>query len=222
MNLLLALSLLEIDISSGRIVQRQWDDPGPAPIGSLAKPFIALAYAQRHGFVFPRIRCRGCWKPDGHGEMNLVEAIAQSCNFYFDTLRAGLGADDLKGIALRFGLEDVDRAEPERLLRAFVELHRRRAEPGAGLILEGMRQAARTGTAKALHIDAYAKTGTAACTHSPKAPGDGLGVVLMPAPQPRTAFLIRVHGVPGSVAVRSLPLPRSTCPGCLPASRPRK
>lgn len=217
MSLLLALSLLEMEVSTGRIVTQQWEDRRPVPIGSLGKPFIALAYAQHHNFTYPRIRCRRCWKPDGHGELGIIAALAQSCNTYFDVLRASLTADDLRSIALRFGLEQLEQAEPERLLRAYIELYRRANEPGVGSILLGMRQAAKSGTAKGLKMDVFAKTGTAPCTHLPKAPGDGFGVVLMPAAQPVKGFLIRVHGVPGSIAIRSLPLPRSTCPGCSPA-----
>ncbi|MBL8232844.1 MAG: hypothetical protein JNL98_30375 [Bryobacterales bacterium] len=230
MSLLLAISLLEIDLATGNVVRREWEDTKPVPIGSLAKPFIALAYAQRHGFVYPRVRCKRCWKPDGHGEMEIVPAIAQSCNTYFDALRQGVPEDELRSVALRFGLEQLDRAEPEKLLRAYVELHRRAAEPGVASILEGMRKASASGTAKALGRDAYAKTGTAACTHRPRAPGDGFAVVLAPAPQPRTAILVRVHGAPGSVAVKTAgksaiknsPSPNSICPGCSPVSPRRK
>lgn len=226
MSLLLAMSLLEIDLATGNVVRREWEDTKPVPIGSLAKPFIALAYAQRHGFVYPRVRCKRCWKPDGHGEMGIVAAIAQSCNTYFEALRKSVSEDELRSVALRFGLEQLDRAEPEKLLRAYVELYRRAAEPGAASILEGMREAAASGTAKAIGSDAYAKTGTAACTHQPRAPGDGFAVILTPAPQPRTAILVRVHGAPGSAAVksaiRSSPSPNSICRGCSPASPRRK
>ncbi|MCS7024711.1 MAG: hypothetical protein NZV14_07905 [Bryobacteraceae bacterium] len=218
MNLLLLVSLLEIDLTTGQEVRRQWEPEKAIPVGSLSKPFLAFAYAQRHGFSFPKIRCHGCWKPGGHGELDIVRALALSCNRYFDVLRSQVPEEHLQAVVQQFGLHHPERAEPEQLLHAYIELYRRAEEPGVASILQGMRQAARYGTAQALGEDAYAKTGTAPCTHQKRAPGDGLAVVLYPASQPRRAVLVRVHGVPGSVAVRSaiksLRSQSSTCRGC--------
>lgn len=197
---LVLLSFLRMDVRTGRVLERQWQDDRPIHPGSLAKPFIALAYAQSHQFRFPEITCTRCWLPRGHGRIGLRDAIAQSCNTYFDTLRAALGPGELDAVARRFGLRSVDEARPEELLRAYIELSRRAAEPGVNVILEGMRLAAKSGTAKRLAHDALAKTGTAPCTHIPKAPGDGFVVVLYPAVQPRVALLARLHGRPGSHA----------------------
>jgi cell division protein FtsI/penicillin-binding protein 2 len=197
---LVLLSFLRMDVQTGSVLERQWQDERPIHPGSLVKPFIALAYAQSHQFRFPEINCTRCWLPRGHGRIGLRDAIAQSCNSYFDTLRAALGPGELDAVARRFGLRGVDEARPEELLGAFVELSRRSAEPGVSVILEGMRLAARAGTAKRLAHDALAKTGTAPCTHTPKAPGDGFVVVLYPAVQPRVALLARLHGRPGSYA----------------------
>jgi hypothetical protein len=47
------------------------------------------------------------------------------------------------------------------------------------------------------------KTGTAACSHSPRAPGDGFAVVLVPAANPQFLLMVRVHGVPGSQAAKT-------------------
>ena len=47
---------------------------------------------------------------------------------------------------------------------------------------------------------ALVKTGTAACTHSAHAPGDGFVVALVPAEQPELLLMVRVHGVPGAKA----------------------
>ena len=105
-------------------------------------------------------------------------------------------------MAQDFGLTTVDQAAPEALLRAYIELTRRRAEPGVAPILEGMRQACRNGTARDLQRDALAKTGTASCSHKPKAPGDGFALVLYPVEQPRVAVLVRLHSRPGSHAAR--------------------
>jgi hypothetical protein len=50
---------------------------------------------------------------------------------------------------------------------------------------------------------ALVKTGTASCTHLRPAPGDGFAVALVPAEDPRLLLMVRVHGVPGSVATRT-------------------
>ena len=199
--LLLALSFLRLDIATGRVEQRGFTAE-PVPIGSLAKPFVALAYARAHELRYPRVKCQRCWRPNGHGELGIEGAIAQSCNTYFDTLRAAVPASQLAAVAREFGLASLERAEPEALVRAYVELLPRQAEPGVAPILTGMRQAAVDGTARELGREALAKTGTAACSHRPKAPGDGFALVLYPRESPRTAVLVRLHGRPGSHAAR--------------------
>lgn len=203
--LLIAVAFLQLDIESGAVTKRNWpNEDQPVPFGSLAKPFIALAYAEGHQYVYPRLTCNPklCWLPRGHGTLAIEDAIAQSCNVYFDTLRKQVRGELLESTARRFGLQSPDRATPEEILRAYVELQRRAAEPGIAPILAGMRRAARKGTAKLVNRDALAKTGTAPCTHTLKAPGDGFAIVLTPAAAPKTAILVCVHGRPGSHAAR--------------------
>ncbi|MBS1824783.1 MAG: hypothetical protein JST93_05645 [Acidobacteria bacterium] len=203
--LLIAVAFLQLDIESGTVTKRNWPQQAePVPIGSLAKPFIALAYAEGHHYTYPRLTCKPnqCWLPRGHGELSIEDAIAQSCNTYFDILRKQIRTELLETTARRFGLQNPDRATPEEILRAYVELHRRAAEPGVQPILTGMRRASRQGTAKLLKLDALAKTGTAPCTHTPKAPGDGFAIVLHPASAPKTALLVQIHGRPGAHAAR--------------------
>lgn len=197
---LVMLSFLRMDVENGKVLERQWAETEPVAVGSLAKPFVALAYAQSHQFQYPEIRCTRCWLPRGHGRIGIVEAVAQSCNTYFDSLRTTLTDGELDAVARRFGLTSVDRAVPEELLRAYIELLKRRAEPGVQPIVTGMRAAAKSGTAKALGGGALAKTGTGPCAHRPKAPGDGFAIVLYPDVQPRTAILVRLHGRPGAHA----------------------
>ena len=72
-------------------------------------------------------------------------------------------------------------------------------------MVAGMAQSARQGTGaevdRALqHASALVKTGTAACTHQARAPGDGFVVALVPAEQPELLLTVRVHGVPGAKA----------------------
>jgi cell division protein FtsI/penicillin-binding protein 2 len=71
-----------------------------------------------------------------------------------------------------------------------------------------MALSARDGTGAQVHrafpsADALAKTGTATCTHSRRAPGDGFSVVLVPADDPQILLLVRVHGVSGAQAART-------------------
>ncbi len=45
-----------------------------------------------------------CWKRQGHGSMNLHDAIVQSCDVYFYQLARNLGIEKLSAAMLRFGL----------------------------------------------------------------------------------------------------------------------
>jgi penicillin-binding protein 2 len=45
-----------------------------------------------------------CWRPYGHGRLQLVDAIAQSCDVYFYDLARKLGVDAIADMARRFGL----------------------------------------------------------------------------------------------------------------------
>ncbi len=47
---------------------------------------------------------RACWFPQGHGSMNLVNAIKNSCNIYFYTLGRQMGIDAIAGAAGQMGL----------------------------------------------------------------------------------------------------------------------
>jgi penicillin-binding protein 2 len=48
-------------------------------------------------------RAFGCWKPEGHGRLDLLGAIVQSCDTYFYQLIQRLDVDELAETALRFG-----------------------------------------------------------------------------------------------------------------------
>jgi penicillin-binding protein 2 len=74
------------------------------PPGSTYKMITAIA-ALNEGIITPQwtIYCPGyyrigqrvirCWKGDGHGEMNLISAIKNSCNVYFYQLGLKIGID---------------------------------------------------------------------------------------------------------------------------------
>jgi cell division protein FtsI/penicillin-binding protein 2 len=221
------ISFLLLDAHTGNLLASRWDHPNtPIPMGSLVKPFTALAYGEQHDFRYPNHTCRGtatgCWLPGGHGDVNLTAAIAHSCNSYFRVLTENLTAADVSPTASRFGLEPPRRdatglqlaglglywrTSPLRIARAYLELVRGRQHPGVSQVLEGMAQSARHGTGAEVHrafsaSDALVKTGTAACTHSRHAAGDGFTVVLIPADDPQILLLVRVHGVPGAQAAK--------------------
>jgi cell division protein FtsI/penicillin-binding protein 2 len=221
------ISFLLLDARSRELLASRWDRPDiPIPTGSLAKPFAALAYGGHHDFQYPSHTCRGtptgCWRPGGHGDVDLVSAIAFSCNSYFRVLTEDLNAADLSQTADHFGIEPPDhsatgmelaglgprwRISPLHLVRAYLDLLRKRDNPAVSQILAGMARSAREGTGA--EVDraiaprgALVKTGTAPCTEARPAPGDGLAVVFAPAQEPRILLMVRVHGVPGSRAAR--------------------
>jgi len=48
------LSYLLLDAHSGSILASNWRDANiPIPLGSLVKPFAALAYGEKHQFKYP-------------------------------------------------------------------------------------------------------------------------------------------------------------------------
>jgi Penicillin binding protein transpeptidase domain len=219
------ISYLLFDARTGALLSSRWEDPDkPIALGSLVKPFTALAYAETHQYQFPAHVCRGeatgCWQARPHGKLDLVSAVSVSCNSYFRELAANLTGEQLIPVANRFGLDPPDPAlsgpplmglgvqwpiSPLKMARAYLELYRRRDQPVVRDILAGMAQSARNGTGKGvgaamMHADALVKTGTAPCTHHPAAPGDGFVVAMVPASQPEILLLVRVHSVPGATA----------------------
>jgi cell division protein FtsI/penicillin-binding protein 2 len=203
------VSYLVLDTRSGDVIAIRWQDADRAiPVGSLVKPFTALAYAQT----------KVCATFPG----NLEQAIAHSSNAYFSELARNLDAGVLAGVCQRLGLPLPSgpagligmgkswQIAPLDLARAFGRLLR---EPCAEPILSGMRQAAQSGTAKAIGHGALAKTGTAECSHMPREAGDGFAIALFPAESPRYIVLVRKNGTSGANAavvagrIRSLVLP---------------
>ena len=85
------VNFIAVDVRTGQVIERQWADAEQAvPVGSLVKPFVALAY----GDEFPEFLCRGaadrCWLARGHGKLGFRQALAQSCNAYFLNLARGV------------------------------------------------------------------------------------------------------------------------------------
>ena len=86
--------------------------------GSTIKPIVALS-ALENEIIKPdfTVQCKGhknplelygqtyhCWKKEGHGFVNLREAMKQSCDTYFYEVARRLGVDRLSVTAKKFGL----------------------------------------------------------------------------------------------------------------------
>jgi cell division protein FtsI/penicillin-binding protein 2 len=224
-----SVSYLLLDANSGVLLASHWENSDkPIPLGSLVKPFTALAYAGAHDFRYPIYECRGqasgCWQVRPHGKLDIVSAIAVSCNSYFRSLAESVTSEQLLPVTRTFDLESPEanftgpsliglggrwKISPLRMARAYLELYRRRDQPGVREILAGMLQSAQRGTGAAVgralkHSEAFVKTGTAPCTHAPRAPGDGFVVALVPAQAPEIVLLVRVHGVAGAKAAETV------------------
>ncbi len=203
-----------MDSRSAEVLAHRWAGSAqPAPVGSLVKPFTALAYAQGHGFSYPTLICdrkSRCWLPTGHGRMGIKGAVGQSCNAYFRALAKEVTAVDVGRTAGRFGIPGPppDASEPAligigaewlipptQLMLAYREIDLRRAEPGVAAVLSGMRLSAISGTGRLVGREVAIKTGTAPCVHGGQ-PGDGFALVLHPA----FVLLVRLEGRPGSHA----------------------
>ncbi len=88
---------------------------GSYPPGSTFKMITALA-AIEDGLVTPdeTVYCRGyvevsgtrfhCWKPGGHGNVNLHESLKQSCDCYYYEICQRVGIDKISAMARRMGL----------------------------------------------------------------------------------------------------------------------
>ncbi len=90
---------------------------GAYPPGSTIKPMLALAALETGATNLTRkTLCRGFfmlpntthryrdWKPEGHGEMNIHDALAQSCDVYFYEISGDIGIDRMHYYLDQFGL----------------------------------------------------------------------------------------------------------------------
>ncbi len=90
---------------------------GAYPPGSTIKPMLALAALETGATNLTRKSlCRGYfqlpgddhryrdWKPEGHGPVDLHDAVAQSCDVYFYEISQEVGIDNMHDYLSRFGL----------------------------------------------------------------------------------------------------------------------
>lgn len=94
---------------------------GQYPAASTFKPFVAAASLKTDQFPWTmEVDCDGSytaagqvwkdWIPEGHGKVNLLEAITQSCDVYFYTL--GENFFNQRGPVLQDGLREFGFGEP--------------------------------------------------------------------------------------------------------------
>jgi penicillin-binding protein 2 len=97
---------------------------GTYPPGSTIKPMLALAALQTGATNLTRKSvCIGYfslpndshryrdWKPEGHGEVDLHDAISQSCDVYFYEISGELGIDNMHYYLDQFGLGRTTRVD---------------------------------------------------------------------------------------------------------------
>ena len=90
---------------------------GTYPPGSTIKPMLALAALETGAtnlhrrtvcygfFMLPNTTHRyRDWKPEGHGEVDIHDAISQSCDVYFYEISNNIGIDRMHDFLTRFGL----------------------------------------------------------------------------------------------------------------------
>ncbi|MBK9372965.1 MAG: hypothetical protein IPN03_04375 [Holophagales bacterium] len=170
---------------AGDVVSPGAEAAVPRPVGSLQKPWVVAAWARAHPYDEPpRLDCTArsrCWKPSGHGRVDLSRAFAQSCNAYFLALARATPEDvrartlEGAGFALSrplspeatIGLGPLDalpRVSPATLLGAYRDLLTRPWPSRDALrlaLVDGMRAAALDGTGAALaQRGTFVKTGT--------------------------------------------------------------
>ncbi|HAT36850.1 MAG TPA: penicillin-binding protein 2 [Rhodospirillaceae bacterium] len=85
--------------------------------GSVFKIVVALAALEKGIRPDMSVHCEEvlefgnelfhCWKKDGHGDMDLIDALRESCDIYFYELAQQLGINRIARMAKRFGLGEV-------------------------------------------------------------------------------------------------------------------
>lgn len=155
------------------------------PVGSLQKPWVLAAWAEAYpDETPPTLECTAasrCWRPAGHGRVDLPRAFAQSCNSYFLALARATPEETRARALSEAGFEvprpltpeasiglgplgALPRISPDRLLRSYRDLLTRPWPARDELrraVVDGMRAAALDGTGAALALrGTLVKTGT--------------------------------------------------------------
>ena len=89
---------------------------GQYPPGSTIKPLLALVALENGLSSSHTVKCNGwfslpgdshryrCWEKEGHGKVNLMEAIERSCDVFFYSLSNDIGIKMIHTVLDRFGL----------------------------------------------------------------------------------------------------------------------
>ena len=225
---------LLIELPSGRVLSSSALPIIRTPVlpGSIIKVATLLAALETQ-VIAPdtRLLCRRHVEVDGHsftcshprlaGPLSPVDALAQSCNYFFASIASRVKRDAFDRALAAMGLPPSDpavpmvvaglglggiRATPEQLLNGYVRLVTTRpASVGQrdwDLLREGLRDAAQNGTAAAFaesRLPALAKTGTAPM---PGGGYHGLVVAVAPPDHPTRGVVVLAPGGSGADAAR--------------------
>ncbi|TCM22010.1 peptidoglycan glycosyltransferase [Novosphingobium sp. PhB165] len=87
---------------------------GLYPPGSTVKPMVALSFLEAGLDPNESVVCNGglrvgnrvfhCWNHHGHGQVNMLKGIYQSCDVYFYNFAQRMGMDPIAAMARRLGL----------------------------------------------------------------------------------------------------------------------
>jgi len=188
---------------------QRWEHPErEVPVGSLIKPFLAVAYGRTHASfseVSLRRKNRMLASPADMGRSESARRLRCPAILIFTSLwptpNLGLPRRPWKASGLTAGPSEIDMvrqggvASPLVLAKAYLELanHFARRSGGSRFARDGVVCAGRVQPkprALSCRISrALAKTGTALCTHPRKASGDGFALVMSPADHPRIVLL---------------------------------
>lgn len=91
---------------------------GQYPPGSIVKPTVAaIAMGTQscspnmrwfcQGYLFRKLKAFRCWRSSGHGDMDFVEGISQSCDVFFYKVGERIGAQELTQYYRSFGFGDI-------------------------------------------------------------------------------------------------------------------
>jgi len=237
----------------GQIQTQGQPGDGPLPVGSLQKPFVVRAWARTHRTeTTPRFTCTstsGCWRPSGHGTLDLRGAIRESCNTFFKLLARETPQAALQDSFREAGFNwsgEVSESEaiglpgaahmavaPSRLLRSYVDLVRSpwpEREDVRRELLAGLKDSAEDGTASGLRLRGFrAKTGTVPALDGAPFKTSGFALVLDDAGFAYLGLLRRGTGREAAIRagaaiakMRPGSLTRPSPPGgAAAASRPR-
>ena len=178
---------------------------GRYPPGSTFKMAVAAA-ALEEGVITPdfQVTCRGagvfngnvhkCWKPGGHGTLDLRRAIEGSCNVYFYTIGNMAGVDKIHKWATAFGLGVKSGIDlPNEITGIVPSTEWKRRTTGekwyAGettSVAIGQGQVTVTPMSMAVYMAALANGGTRVTPHLLKAVDEGSGWKPVPAPAPQS------------------------------------